>query len=772
MFLSALAFLLGIMTLLWFSQLPSLLSITSILFIIIVIWYFSPPKLKPLWQYGLFVSLGSGYAIFYAQQLLVWQLPDVLENKTITITGVITTLPQITQQQVQFELALRTLNGQPQHTKLRLALYFTQKNTQLVGPFRVGDTWQMQVRLKRPHGLANPGSFDYEKWLFSQGIRATGYILVNQQLKCLKRADRHYFFSKLRENLQYKLQKILSGQDAAGMIIALVMGAQKGITQNQWEIMRATGTNHLMAIAGVHIGFVAGFFYGLVNMIWRRSEYLTLRFPAKQAAAVAALLTAILYSALAGFSLPTWRALVMTSVLLSGSLLNREVSTWHALAVALFIVLILEPLSVLTVSFWLSFGAVFAILYGTTFRLHSRGIWWKYGRVQWVITLGLLPICLVLFEQASLVSFVANLIAIPAVGILVLPLCLSGTVLLLVIEPLGHLLLLASAQTMLWVEYFLGWLANFPAAIWYHPTLQLWILIASIVGIVLILAPAGVPGRWLGLGWLLPLIYTQPASPKEGEIWLTLLDVGQGLSAVIQTQSHNLLFDAGPKMGHEDAGRRVVVPFLRSQGIAHIDTLLVSHGDSDHSGGVNSVIEQIPVTQLLTSVPQRFTFSAKQLCHIGQSWRWDGVLFTILHPDHARQIVANNNSSCVLKIGERKNAILLTGDIEKSAEEEILQNQSDDLSAQILIAPHHGSRTSSSEQFVKAIDAKYVLFSVGYRNRFHFPNNAVVERYKKNGSICLDTARNGAITFQLDAQGNILAVKEYRKQRHIWNGKE
>lgn len=763
MYISALAFLSGITSTLAFKTLPSLFWFFLGISLVSILWHFLPHSLKFIAQWLLFAFIGCAFAIFRAQQILSWKLPANLENKTITVTGTIASLPQIKSDQAGFEFKLK-------EAKIRLSWYQFNPNE----PLHVGDVWQLQVRLKKPHGLANPGTFDYERWLFSRKIRATGYVVNHGNNHKITNNTWHYPIDRFREILHEKIQHELQGQPSSGLITALIMGAQDNITNDQWRIMRATGTNHLMAIAGVHIGFVSGFFYLLVNFFWRRIKNLSLFIPAMQASSFAALLVAILYSALAGFSLPTQRALIMLTVCLSGIFLRRHLSLWNGIALALLIVLILDPFSILTVSFWLSFGAVFAILYGISYRFEPKGIWWKYGRVQWVITLGLIPISLCLFQQTSLIALIANLIAVPAVGILVLPVCLTGAVMLFISQPLAHFSLIGSAKIISQIWLLLGWLSTFKWAVWQQPMPNDWILITSIIGILIILLPKGLPGRWLGLCWIFPLIYWKPPAPHYGEVWFTLLDVGQGLAAIVRTQNHTLVFDTGPKMGEfDDAGQRVILPFLHYSGISHIDTLMVSHGDNDHIGGAYSLIQNIPITQILTSVPEKFQSNhhlqfMTQLCQAGQSWHWDGIIFTLLYPSSAF-LHLGNNSSCVLKIGQEKNAILLTGDIEKNAEEELLKTRNL-LPAQIIVAPHHGSVTSSTADFVSAVNPRYVLFPIGYKNKFHFPNQIVVKRYLDIGAKPSDTAKSGAISLHIDAKGSVVGFEEYRKiMFKFWN---
>lgn len=764
MYLAVLAFLTGVMSLLWFTTIPPLGWFLPALITSTLLWRFSWQRSRPIFQFITIALLGCLFVLWRSQLVLHWSLPENLETKTITVTGTVITLPKIEDQQAQFEFMLDSLNQKSAHAKILLAWY------QFPGvALQAGDRWQFQVRLKRPHGLLNPGGFDYEKWLFSRGIRATGYVVNPAQAWQLDTQHWRYPIDTIRQHLEQRLQASLNKEPTAGLIIALIMGAQNSITPEQWQVMRATGTNHLMAIAGVHIAFVAGFIFLIIDKLWRRSSRLLLKVAAPQAAALAMLMAAFIYSALAGFALPTQRALIMLVIFLLGLFFRRSLGVWNALALALFVVLLWDPFAILSISFWLSFGAVAAIIYGISGRLSpATTLWWKYGRVQWVITLALIPISLTLFQQTSLISLVANMIAVPAVGILVLPLCLVGALLLYIFPVIGHWLLIAAAKIIALIWLLLAWLGHLTGAVWQQTMPASWILVASLIGILWLIAPRGIPARWLGLMWLLPLIIFRPPAPAFGAFRFTLLDVGQGLSAVIQTQHHALIFDTGPPMGkQDDAGQRVILPFLHAQGITKIDTLVVSHGDSDHIGGAMSILQQMPVKSVLTSVPERFQGASTHTCETGQTWQWDGVSFRVLYPP-PQLLHQNNNSSCVLKISTQRATVLLTGDIEKPAEQYLVAHERSLLPATMLVVPHHGSRTSSTLAFVQAVGAEEILFPVGYKNRFHFPDQTVVARFLQTGATLWDTAQGGAIMLTIGELSVGQVVTERGEERRIW----
>jgi len=766
MYLPALAFISGVLTLPLFSTIPSFVLFLSAFILITLLWKFiSQPLIRQIAKCLFFILLGCVFVLFRAEQLLQWQLPENLETKTITATGTIASLPKIEDDFAQFQFVLDSLNHEKQQAKIKLSWYHYKGTPAL----NIGDRWQFNVRLKRPHGLLNPGSFDYEKLLFSQGVRATGYVTNPTTATFLGTTTYGYQIDKIRQYLQQKMQAHLKEEKTAGLIIALVMGAQNGISQDQWQVMRATGTNHLMSISGMHIVFISGFIYALINFLWRRAKKLSLSVPAPQAAAMAGLITAVIYSALAGFSLPTQRALIMLFVFMGSVFLRRLLNPWNAFVLALLLVVLLDPFGTLSVSLWLSFMAVFAIIYGVSQRVKPAGLWWKYGQVQWVITLFLIPFSLILFQQTSIISLAANFIAIPAVGFLVLPLSLLGALFAVIFPWLAHWTLWLAAEVLSLIWLILGWFAQLPGAIFYQTMPSFWVFAAALIGVLWLIAPRGFPTRFVGLFFFTPLLFFKTQALEFGALNMHVLDVGQGLAVVIQTQHHTLIFDTGPPMGkHDDAATRVILPFLQAENIKKVDALVVSHGDSDHSGGAFSLLKKIPVTQIFTSSPERFIQYKTNVCQAGQSWEWDGVTFRMLYPPENMRN-QGNNSSCILRVETKQRAILLTGDIEKSAEAYLVKHSPELLSSTILIAPHHGSLTSSTVEFVNAVNPTHVIFSTGYKNRFQFPNKLVVARYQQINAYLLDTADSGAIKVEMGSTHKVSITTERIKHKKIWH---
>lgn len=767
------AFLSGILLLQNFSYLPNKKWVWIIIIIAISIRIFLS-KYKKYISIPIICSLGFAWCLWYAHTQSAWILPDHLEGKTITATGYLASMPDTSDHMTAFLFSIKTIQFEnkyyPAKGLVRLS-WRGNNNQKLDKTLHVGDKWQLTIRLKKIHGLMNPGGFDYEAHAFQEGVRASGYVVNRSENKLISSHWYYYPLARAREFLKIKIEKNLPLSNTSPWIVALTLGERHGISPENWEVLRNTGTNHLMAIAGLHIGFMSGFAFALVAWLWRRSSWLSLRVPSQHVGAVAALCMALVYSAMAGFSIPTQRACIMLTVFLLILLLRRKIISWHAWSIALLIVLLINPLSVLTESFWLSFGAVALIIYGVSARLAPKGLWWKWGRIQWVIAVGLIPFSIWLFQQCSIVSFVANSIAIPWVGFIIVPMCLLGGFVILFSAKIGGFVFILADKILSALWIILTWFAHLPWSSWYQMTPNYWTLVIACIGIIILLVPIGFPGRYLGAIWLLPLFCYQIPAPNSGDVWLTLLDVGQGLATVVQTNKHTLVFDAGAKLGESyDMGESVVVPFLRSIGSKQVDMLVISHGDNDHIGGARAILKRVPVYAIKSSVPKKLP-SFSSYCLRGESWKWDQVSFQFLYPS-SDNLNLNNDSSCVLRITAGDKHILLTGDIEKFAEKYLVEFESENLKSDILVAPHHGSKTSGVDAFLKAVNPSYVLFPFGYRNRYHFPHKSVIEKYDLLGTKKIDTAHAGAITFLISATDVVSDPITYRgEHQRYWNHK-
>nr|VFJ86201.1 MAG: competence protein ComEC [Candidatus Kentron sp. LFY] len=766
----AIAFLFGILLVTVLSHLPDVFFVQFLPALIFFAAFSSRPIRIVAW-----LGIGFLWALFRAEVGLSNVLPADLEGYDLVIDGIIASIP--TQAGHKTGFLLDVLEIEPSaHTPDRNTWGRGQRirlNWYGVHPrILPGERWRLTVRLKRPRGFGNPG-FDYEKWLFQQGIRATGYVRSGLENRRIMANNPMSLI-----HVRYRLAQIIHSVDSpyAGIVKALTIGVRDEVTEEQWTTLRTTGTAHLMAISGLHIGLIGTLIFFAARRMWTLFPYMALAVPAQRMAALAAIIGALGYAALAGFSLPTQRALVMVCVVMAGIFWRRHVSIGNSLASALLVILFLEPFAVLSIGFWLSFAAVAVILFGMTGHLSARNSWWRWGKVQILVAIGLLPLTLLFFQQHPLTSPIANLVAIPWIGFVVVPLVLAGTCLAGVFPNLGGTLLDAGGGAIAAIWPFLQWLAALDFVYQKTFTPALWTVVAGGIGVVLLLLPRGIPGRWLGVIWLLPLFLVPVPRPNQGEAWFDLLDVGQGLAAVLRTREHVLVYDVGPSFSPNfDAGRAIVAPFLRNQGIKSIDRVIISHRDKDHRGGLKGLLAEFPVDTVLANTPSFMEESISigprdtTPCRDDMKWHWDGIDFRILHPPRGKE-ASDNDASCVLRISNADSAILLTGDIEHRAERRLIQDHGNKLDADILVVPHHGSNTSSSKAFIEAVKPRYALFSIGYRNRFGLPADAVITRYEQNGTRLLFSDRSGAIGFRLVPGKGISAPVSYRdKARRFWH---
>ncbi len=714
----------------------------------------------------LLLGLSSGffYAAWMAQQRLSAELPAAWQGRDIQLVGVVAEMPRVHERGLGFVFDVEQVTTEEAHVPPRLLLstYTSRDDEALL--MHAGERWQLTVRLKQPHGSSNPYNFDFEAWALERNLRAVGYVHGKGDNR---RLDEHvtspaYAIERIREAARAHFQQVLGDAPYVGVLSALAIGDQGSIPAAQWQVFTRTGVNHLMSISGLHITMLAGMAFALCYWLWRRSARLTLWLPARKAAALAGLLVALAYALLAGFEVPAQRTVYMLGTVAIALWLSRNIAPSQLLAAALLVVLLLDPWSVLSAGFWLSFGAVALIFYITANRLGARHWAIEYGRMQWAMSIGLVPPLLALFQQLSLVSPLANAFAIPLVSFVVVPLTLLGAVL-----PFDWILQLAH-QAMSYCMVALQWLNSLPAAVWTQHAPPAWSIVIGLIGVLWMLLPRGFPTRWLGSLLLLPMFMVHPAPPASGSLHLTVFDVGQGLAVSAQTQHHALLYDSGPEFNSEaNSGNRILVPALRGMGIASLDTLMLTHDDSDHTGGALSLMQAMPIDTLVSSLPDDSPIlqqaTQKQRCSDSQSWDWDGVHFELLHPaleSYAREDISTNNMGCVLRISTGKHSVLLAADIEKDSERRLLQQHADKLHATLLVVPHHGSKTSSTPAFVEAVQPRYAVFTAGYRNRFGHPKEEVVERYRTAGSELLRSDVDGAIMVQMDAQN--FTVGRYR----------
>ncbi|GKS69423.1 competence protein ComEC [Nitrosomonas sp. PY1] len=719
-------------------------------------------RLKQVMLWFIFFALGFFWATSYAHWRLADSLPAEWERKDIQVIGVIASLPQRHTHSVRFKFDIEhTLTEGayvPKH--ISLSWYAHQESPSdivTLSQLKAGQRWQLTIRVKQPHGNANPHGYDYEAWALEHNIRATGYVRSSTFNKLLQSIVHHpkYWIEHLREAIQQRFEERLPNSPYVGILQTLATGDQSVIARDQWEALTRTGTVHLMAISGLHVTLVSGLTFALMLALWRRNTYLSLYLPARKAAIAGGLLVALGYVLLSGFAIPAQRAFWMLFAVAVAVWRGHMISPVTVLLWALFLVVLWDPWAIQSTSFWLSFGAIAIILWITVNRLDAIQGWKQWFRIQWAITLGLMPLLLGLFQQFSLVSPLANLIAIPFMSLVVIPLTLLSTLPLLdqILLPLAHAVL-SFGMTLI------QWLSDIPDVMWQQYMPPLWAIFVAMIGIIWMLLPGsiglywfnGFPARWLGLIALLPLFTTPPSKPRNGELWLTVLDVGQGLSVVVRTANHNLLFDTGPNFGEADSGSRIIVPYLRGEGIHQLDTLVISHADSDHSGGVLSVIKAIDVKAITSSLeighPLQQQFPDHARCSNGTIWEWDNVQFEWLHPSitaYNKVTGKTNDRSCVLKITSSHGSVLLPSDIGFKEEHALLNHFSEKLPATVLIAPHHGSNSSSSATFIRTVNPKLAIFPVGYQNRYSHPHPDVLMRYLNENIPSFRSDIHGAV---------------------------
>jgi competence protein ComEC len=722
------------------------------------------------------LALGFVWAGAMARWRLADRLPLAWEGQAVELSGVVTSLPQRFERGERFEFDVENVYtaGATVPSHVMLSWYRSWDDLDDTGkkdevrPIRPGERWRFTVKLKRPHGNANPQGFDYEAWLLERSVRATGTISARAGVQRLDDfvASPRYAVQRARSVIRDRFLTALPDAPYLGVLIALAVGDQRSIPGDQWQVFNRTGVTHLVSISGLHVTMIAALSAALLGFLWRRSGRLMLFLPAQKAAVVAGWLAAFSYALLAGFEVPAQRTLYMLSVVVLALWSGRNIGASRTLLWAMFAVLVLDPMAVLATGFWLSFGAVATLLFAGAARIGEvrgwRAVLARWGAAQWAVTIGSVPLLLFFFQQFSLVSPLANAVAIPFVSLVVTPLSLIFAV--LPWPPLlqfDHWLL---AQLMKALE----WLAAYPA--WQQPAPPLWTSLMALVGVVWLLMPRGFPSRWIGVIPLFPALFWVAPRPGIGEAWVEVLDVGQGSAVLVRTAEHALLYDAGPIYSTQsDAGQRVVVPYLRATGVGRLDAMVISHRDKDHSGGVAAVQAALPIARTLSSLPEL----GGEPCSAGQHWAWDGVRFDILHPQAADYDVEEtkqpaqktNSMSCVLKVSTENRSVLLTGDIEARDEKAIIERSASQVRADVLLVPHHGARASSSPGFIEAVGARDVVFSAGYRNAFNHPRPEVLERYI--GSRHWRTDRDGAIRIAIADASDVSAWRSER--RRYWH---
>ncbi|MFN3354456.1 MAG: DNA internalization-related competence protein ComEC/Rec2 [Pseudomonas sp.] len=690
-----------------------------------------------------FFLMGLGWACLSAQWALDDRLRPALDGQTRWLEGRVIGLPQQTASGVRFELADSRSRNARLPTRMRVSWHG--------GPaVRSGERWRLAVTLKRASGLLNFHGFDHEAWLLAQRVGATGSVKDGERLAPARHA--------WRDTLRQRLLSVDAWGREAGLA-ALVLGDGSGMAAEDWQVLQDTGTVHLLVISGQHIGLLAGVVYGMVALLarygcWPRT------WPWLPWACGLAFAAALGYGLLAGFGVPVQRACVMVGLVLLWRLRFRHLGFWWPLLLALDGVLVLEPLASLQPGFWLSFSAVAVLIFAFGGRLGPWRVWQAWTRPQWLIAIGLFPVLLLLGLPISVSAPLANLVAVPWISLVVLPLALLGTVLLRV-PFVGENLLWLAGGALAGLFRGLAWLAGqvpawIPAEV---PLVYWWV---SLAGALLLLLPSGVPLRLLGWPMLLLAVFPPRELVPHGRAEVVQLDVGQGQALILRTRHHTLLYDAGLRSGAFDLGARVVLPALKKLGVEALDLMVLSHADADHAGGAAAVARGVPVKRVVGGETEGLpAFLRTQPCVSGERWTWDGVSFELWQwPD----AIAGNPKSCVLQVQANGERLLLTGDIDRDAERAFLAS-SLAVRTDWLQAPHHGSRSSSSRPFLQRLAPTSVLISRGRSNAFGHPHPQVMQRYEALGSRVYDTAEQGAVRLQL---GTFAPPDVARSQRRFW----
>ncbi|PXW26276.1 DNA internalization-related competence protein ComEC/Rec2 [Paraburkholderia caballeronis] len=766
--------------------------------------------------------VGFGYAAWRADVRLARALPAAWEARELTVSGYLASGPSLDANGARFLFAVEAWTKPEPVGDARLPA-----TIQLLWPGRdaplpalePGMRWRLPVRLKRPHGNGNFGLRDAEVAMLERDVRATGYVSAPRRAARDPRDARGLgvAIERVRWRVHRRIDAVLADAPHRGIVVALATGAQDAVTDADWRLMRRTGTTHLIAISGLHLAFVAALAGGFAGAVWRRLRWrgrpAPLIAPAQTVALWSAVIAAIAYAALAGFNVPVQRALWMLLAAALALATGRNVARSQTLGWALGLVLLNDPWAVASAGFWLSFCAVGAILFVVAgdmpMRHHDRSFhdddaqrgashlgtklralcisagerMRRSARVQYAVTLALAPITLYWFAQMPLIGPLANAFAIPWVSALVTPAVLAGIVLP---KPLDAFALHAAHRLFELLAMGLDAVAKPSWAVLHLAQPGPWALGCAALGIAWCLAPRGWPLRWAAPVTWLPLLLPAPFSMQStGAFRVTALDVGQGTSVLVETARHALLFDAGPGPESTHAGERIVVPYLHAHGVRRLDALMISHDDSDHAGGAAAVLDEIRVDTfvggLLRSHPlwddARGAGAAALQCAAGQHWQWDGVDFDVLWPDAGPLSGKPNEHCCVLRVStharapadpaDTRVAALLAADIEAPAERALLARDSAALHAQVLVVPHHGSRTSSTEPFLDAVGPLVAIFQVGYLNRFHHPQQGVYARYEARHITLARSDADGAV--RVEASGTVLNVERYRDtQRRYW----
>ncbi len=713
------------------------------------------------------IVLAFAWAALRGQWAMDARLPSDLEGRDFDVIGVVDELPQRREDASRFVLRIESaaLAGKPVSLGGLARLSWYSKDVPELAPC---SRWQLRVRLKRPRGLVNTSGFDFERHALERGINAVGY--VREAAKARELPGPMLCVDRWRDRIARGIAAAVADPHDAHLLQALAVGDTRGLTPADWDVARANGVTHLLSISGFHVGVAALFGAWLARALCWLLPVLVLRLPRPLVESSAALLAAIGYGALAGNSLPTLRTVLMIGVFALTRATRRNSSVSQSLALAALVLLLVDPLSVLGAGFWLSFVGVAFLMLGLELPRGLTGHLKALGSAQIVMTLSLLPLSFWFFGQTSLLGALSNLLAVPLVSLAIVPLALIAALLLLIWAPLATPFLIAGA----WLAHAQWWLwqliATWPGAHWTLPEVSPLALLLATLGAAWLFLPRGLPLRWMGLFLFLPLLMPVVQRPSPGGFDALFIDVGQGLSVLVRTREHAMLYDAGARFPSGfDLGSAAVLPSLHGMGVERLDLAIVSHADNDHAGGMPAVLTKWPQVDVFGGEPERGDIALRR-CRDGQRWNFDGVVIRVVRP-HAQDVggTTSNDQSCVVLVEGQGARLLLTGDISDRTEGAIANAlDANDQRPLLLSVPHHGSNRSSSHAFIASLHPSLAVASAAWLSRFGHPHPRVVKRYADAGVPLLNTADSGAVMVHVAADGSFSVVKQRERRRAYW----
>jgi competence protein ComEC len=732
--------LLGVTFVQIFSALPHYLFSSLILIAGLWIWY----RYASVVRFSGVFLFAIGVACLNGSWALSQRIQSPLETQII---GSIASLPITNEKSVYFEFDIeqskhRFLVGK----RVRLSVYGQMPS------LKAGTKWQFTTYLKPPRGVLNPGGFDFERRALEQNLAGIGHVKKNQTSKRLLPAKG---INAWREVMSSQIEASV-GNANARFIQALVLGDTRQLSDADWQLLRQHGLTHLIAISGFHVGLVAGFAALMVRLLYLLLPQLARLQTRPRSAAFVAVVSSFMYTAIAGFALPTWRTFLMIAVIAFARIHQRSIRLSTSIALALMAILISDPLAVLSPGFWLSFAGVawLAVCLPTQHTFDIRDIKENFRlflRSQWVALVGLFPLSIWFFGQTSLVAPLTNLIGIPFISLLVVPLALLGLMASFFSAGFATLCWKASSSAMALFWQLLESVGNTKLALISLPEPSVLTMLLALVGAFILLQPRGASGKAVSLCLFLPLLMPALDKPANNEVDISLIDVGQGLAVLVKTEQHALLYDTGAGLpGRFDRGESIVIPALQAVGVHKLDRIVVSHGDNDHAGGLSSVRQYFQSADIIA--PEGWADGSMQPCIRAKRWQWDGVSFEFLHPPPDFPY-HRNESSCVLRIEAGNRSILLTGDIGKWIEKRLVDEQPDKIDVDVLLVPHHGSGNSSSQAFIDATTPALALIASGADNRFKHPRPEILARYHSSGTETADSADLGWLQIRLNNQG-------------------